>query len=316
MNLKTLLRAGSATAVAAALAIAALAIVEADFARPLLWGTLFVAGATRSLQFTALNTLAFADIVSADRATSATLSSVTQQIALLLGVALSVAMIRVSETARGAEATELVDAARLPWLLFLQGGPGGRGVRTTQLSGWMKAAARDFRILMLDQRGTGLSTDLSSFEVTLGAEEARLLCCASGEAEMWRLADVEVAPGVAGAVAAAGAQPAPDARTTRMIADLGLREVRVQAREVSAYLGGDASEHDLVFLDPPYDLGDDVIEAVLDSLTGGWLADRALVVVERSARSPEPSWPAVLAPEWDRTYGDTAIWVARRVHTT
>ncbi|WP_105030796.1 alpha/beta fold hydrolase [Arthrobacter ruber] len=48
--------------------------------------------------------------------------------------------------------------ARLPWLLFLQGGPGGRGVRTTQLSGWMKAAARDFRILMLDQRGTGRST--------------------------------------------------------------------------------------------------------------------------------------------------------------
>lgn len=50
------------------------------------------------------------------------------------------------------------DVARLPWLLFLQGGPGGRGVRTTQLSGWMKAAAKEFRILMLDQRGTGSST--------------------------------------------------------------------------------------------------------------------------------------------------------------
>lgn len=94
---------------AAALAIAALATVEADLALPLLWAALFVAGATRSLQFTALNTLAFADIAAADRATSATLSSVTQQIALLLGVALSVAMIRVSETTRGAAATELVD---------------------------------------------------------------------------------------------------------------------------------------------------------------------------------------------------------------
>ncbi|KNC18947.1 alpha/beta hydrolase [Arthrobacter sp. RIT-PI-e] len=50
------------------------------------------------------------------------------------------------------------EVARLPWLLFLQGGPGGRGARVTQLSGWMKAAAREFRILMLDQRGTGLST--------------------------------------------------------------------------------------------------------------------------------------------------------------
>ena len=49
-------------------------------------------------------------------------------------------------------------AAGLPWLLFLQGGPGGRGSRVTQLGGWMKAAAKHFRILMLDQRGTGLST--------------------------------------------------------------------------------------------------------------------------------------------------------------
>ncbi len=52
------------------------------------------------------------------------------------------------------------EAEALPWLLFLQGGPGGRGNRLASLSGWSKAAARDFRILMLDQRGTGLSTPL------------------------------------------------------------------------------------------------------------------------------------------------------------
>jgi proline iminopeptidase len=50
------------------------------------------------------------------------------------------------------------DAAALPWLLYLQGGPGGRGNRFTALGGWSKAAAKDFRILMLDQRGTGLSS--------------------------------------------------------------------------------------------------------------------------------------------------------------
>jgi proline iminopeptidase len=50
------------------------------------------------------------------------------------------------------------EAEDLPWLLFLQGGPGGRGNRLASLSGWSKAAARNFRILMLDQRGTGLST--------------------------------------------------------------------------------------------------------------------------------------------------------------
>lgn len=51
-------------------------------------------------------------------------------------------------------------AARLPWLLFLQGGPGGRGNRWGSLGGWSKAAAQDFRILMLDQRGTGLSSPI------------------------------------------------------------------------------------------------------------------------------------------------------------
>ncbi|MFF1881830.1 alpha/beta fold hydrolase [Pseudarthrobacter sp. NPDC058196] len=51
-------------------------------------------------------------------------------------------------------------AAALPWLLFLQGGPGGRGNRWASLGGWGKAAAADFRILMLDQRGTGLSTPI------------------------------------------------------------------------------------------------------------------------------------------------------------
>ena len=52
------------------------------------------------------------------------------------------------------------EAAQLPWLLFLQGGPGGRGNRLGSLGGWSKAAARDFRILMLDQRGTGLSSPI------------------------------------------------------------------------------------------------------------------------------------------------------------
>ncbi|OFI38083.1 alpha/beta hydrolase [Arthrobacter sp. SW1] len=70
------------------------------------------------------------------------------------------------------------EAAALPWLLFLQGGPGGRGNRVTSLSGWMKAAARSFRILMLDQRGTGLSTPADRTTLPLrgsAAEQAAYL---------------------------------------------------------------------------------------------------------------------------------------------
>lgn len=51
--------------------------------------------------------------------------------------------------------------AAMPWLLFLQGGPGGKGSRPARLSGWMQEAAGRFRILMLDQRGTGRSTPLT-----------------------------------------------------------------------------------------------------------------------------------------------------------
>src|SRR5690625_1492430 len=49
----------------------------------------------------------------------------------------------------------------LPYLLFLQGGPGGKGNRPPKLSGWMAELGKDFRIIMLDQRGTGLSTPVT-----------------------------------------------------------------------------------------------------------------------------------------------------------
>lgn len=49
----------------------------------------------------------------------------------------------------------------LPWLVFFQGGPGHRANRPTSLTGWMKEAARSFRILLLDQRGTGLSSPIN-----------------------------------------------------------------------------------------------------------------------------------------------------------
>jgi pimeloyl-ACP methyl ester carboxylesterase len=59
-------------------------------------------------------------------------------------------------------ARELVAADRdgqeLPWLLFLQGGPGFGGPRPSGRSGWLDRALGDFRVLLLDQRGTGRSS--------------------------------------------------------------------------------------------------------------------------------------------------------------
>jgi pimeloyl-ACP methyl ester carboxylesterase len=48
--------------------------------------------------------------------------------------------------------------ANLPWLLFLQGGPGFGAPRPIGRDGWLTRALDDYRVLLLDQRGTGRST--------------------------------------------------------------------------------------------------------------------------------------------------------------
>ena len=48
-------------------------------------------------------------------------------------------------------------ASDLPWLLFLQGGPGFGAVRPSGREGWLDRALNDYRVLLLDQRGTARS---------------------------------------------------------------------------------------------------------------------------------------------------------------
>jgi pimeloyl-ACP methyl ester carboxylesterase len=49
-------------------------------------------------------------------------------------------------------------AGDLPWLVFLQGGPGFGAERPVGRSVWLDRALRDYRVLLLDQRGTGRSS--------------------------------------------------------------------------------------------------------------------------------------------------------------
>lgn len=96
------------------------------------------------------------------------------------------------------------------------------------------------------------------------------------------------------------------------IAALGLTDVTVRAATVERTLAGGAPyASDLVLIDPPYAVGETALATVLQTLTDGWLADDALVVVERSSRSPEPTWPAGLSGQDDRKYGETTLWFAR-----
>jgi pimeloyl-ACP methyl ester carboxylesterase len=52
----------------------------------------------------------------------------------------------------------------LPWLLFLQGGPGGMAPRPTGSGtpNWLDHALRTHRVLLLDQRGTGRSSPVNA----------------------------------------------------------------------------------------------------------------------------------------------------------
>lgn len=54
-----------------------------------------------------------------------------------------------------------VNNRQMPYLLFLQGGPGLPAPRPTGATGWMKRALQEYRLLLLDQRGTGLSSPLN-----------------------------------------------------------------------------------------------------------------------------------------------------------
>ncbi|MCZ2403458.1 16S rRNA (guanine(966)-N(2))-methyltransferase RsmD [Paenarthrobacter sp. Z7-10] len=94
---------------------------------------------------------------------------------------------------------------------------------------------------------------------------------------------------------------------------LGRKVVTVQRSKVESFLGRVAEagvdQWDLVFLDPPYPLAEDGLTAVLAALAPN-LAAEAVVVVERSSRSPEPGWTPALERFAEKKYGETKLWFA------
>ncbi|MFB7883632.1 alpha/beta fold hydrolase [Microbacterium sp. NPDC056057] len=70
---------------------------------------------------------------------------------------------------------ELVDPDRagddLPLLTYLQGGPGGANPRPLRRDGWLDEALAHYRVVLVDQRGTGRSHPLEAADIEpLGAE--------------------------------------------------------------------------------------------------------------------------------------------------
>lgn len=105
-----------------------------------------------------------------------------------------------------------------------------------------------------------------------------------------------------------------DRRTARLIYEnaklLGFSRVHVVTNSVAAALARPPSApYDVVFVDPPYHLDDDVLAGELTLLSDHeWLVPGAMVVVERASRSPEPAWPEGFSGTRQRKYGETTLW--------
>ena len=112
-----------------------------------------------------------------------------------------------------------------------------------------------------------------------------------------------------------------DARALRTlranVRDLGLGG-QVAAETVERVVGApprppyEGAAYDVVLADPPYSTEPERVERVLlDLLRHGWLADDAVLVVERPARGAALTWPAGLQAERERRYGEATLWYGR-----
>jgi 16S rRNA (guanine966-N2)-methyltransferase len=119
---------------------------------------------------------------------------------------------------------------------------------------------------------------------------------------------LEAASRGAGPVLLVEADKRTAAVATRNVRDLGLAAQVRTGRVETVVAAPSVQAYDVVFLDPPYELTSETLALVLAALAdGGWLAPDALLVVERSRRTPELVWPPPVTETWSRSYGETVL---------
>lgn len=178
-------------------------------------------------------------------------------------------------------------------------------------------AARGRRLAVPPGRGTRPTADrtrealFSTLESELGSLAGR------------RVADLYAGSGAVGIEALSrGAAHCllveSDQRAVRTLREnvalVGLPGAQVVSGRVERMVGRAATgpAYDLVFLDPPYELADDDLRAVLAAaVANGWLATGALVAVERATRGGEWEWPPGIRPLRSRRYGEATLWYGR-----
>ena len=86
-------------------------------------------------------------------------------------------------------------------------------------------------------------------------------------------------------------------------------DIKVAQKSVDGYLNAllTTSKLDVVFIDPPYDIENSMIEANLAALLPH-LHERAIVILERSSRTEPVTLPAGYELEDEKNYGDTTVY--------
>lgn len=175
------------------------------------------------------------------------------------------------------------------------------------------AGAAKGRRLLVPKSGTRPTSDrvreamFSSLESVVGSfTDLRVLdlYCGSGALGLEALSR-----GAAMALAVESARAAA-LTAQRNAHDLGLPlEVRIRA-VTSVVSRPCTAPYDVVFADPPYEMGGVEVAEVLGHLKrNGWLAPAGVCVVERGVHSEPVDWDGTgLAVYDERGYGDTTLW--------
>lgn len=87
--------------------------------------------------------------------------------------------------------------------------------------------------------------------------------------------------------------------------------LQANTSSVASFLSSAAPDDiSVAFLDPPYDYSSGAVDDHLLALRS-WLADDAIVIVERSSKGTPPQFPDGYEELTPKTYGDTTVYWAR-----
>jgi 16S rRNA (guanine966-N2)-methyltransferase len=187
--------------------------------------------------------------------------------------------------------------------------------------------AREGLFSALEAATAGLRAEADAAETDAAGTGAAETGEASGGLAGLRLLDLYAGSGAVGLEALSRGAAAvllvesdrAAARTVRanldLLASAGPGGGRLVADRVEKLAAGPCPDkpYHVVFLDPPYALPAADLAGVLRNLAGnGWLAEGAIVAVERPTRSEPWQWPAGFEADRSRAYGEGTVWYGRR----